>query len=173
MKRGIVIVLFFFFGCQENTKNNKVMEEQQQIQEVVTSVFIHTDNGHWSAVEALFDAQVDLDYSSMTGNPAVSLSPQAITTAWKTVLPGFLHTHHQIGNFVIKVVEDKAHAFIYGTATHYLEDDAGSLWTVVGTYDFDLEKRMGDWKINKMKFNYKYQTGNPELVKRAITNVKK
>ena len=136
-------------------------------------MFVHADNRNWTEVEAQFDSKVTLDYSSMTGNPATEVSPTEITTGWKTVLPGFKFTHHQIGNFITEVYGNKAHSFCYGTATHYLDDDNGNVWTVVGSYDFNLEKIDGTWKIITMTFNYKYQEGNTKLIEKAIENAKK
>ncbi len=147
------------------------MNDSKAIEETVAYVFINSDQRNWSGVEAQFAPNVTLDYSSMTGNPAAKITPIEITAGWKTVLPGFTHTHHQIGNFVTEINGNKAHSFCYGTATHYLEDEGGNIWTVVGSYDFDLEKIESEWKVTTMTFNYKYQDGNGNLIQKAIENV--
>nr|WP_299382551.1 nuclear transport factor 2 family protein [Allomuricauda sp.] len=165
-----LISLFTLTICL--TLNAQEME-QSLVQSTVTKLFVATDQEDWSLVEAKFADQVNLDYSSMTGNPAAEVSPAEITSSWKTVLPGFDHTHHQIGNFITEIIEDKAHVFVYGTASHFLEDENGSVWTVVGSYDFDLEKTGSNWKITAMTFNYKFQNGNNELIQKAIENVSK
>lgn len=148
------------------------MNHTEQIKDTITQLFVHTDNGNWNGVEAQFASKVILDYSSMTGNPSEALKPEDITSAWKTVLPGFTHTHHQIGNFIVEMDNNEARVFCYGTATHYLEDKGGNVWTVVGSYDFDLENMQGDWKITSMTFNFKYMDGNASLIQKAIENVK-
>ena len=152
--------------------NAQSMEDQINIQETIYQLFINSDNRNWNGVEAQFSDAVLLDYSSMSGQPASTLTPQQITSAWKTVLPGFTYTHHQIGNVVITVDAKKAQAFCYGTATHYLEADEGNIWTVVGSYDFDLKQQDDTWKITTMRFNFKYQNGNSKLIEKAIENVK-
>lgn len=152
--------------------NAQNMENKINIQETITKMFVNSDNRNWTEVEAQFAPKVTLDYSSMTQNPAAEVSPTDITTAWKTVLPGFTYTHHQIGNFITEVDGTKAHSFCYGTATHYIEDENGNVWTVVGSYDFDLEKIDNNWKITSMTFNYKYQDGNGKLIEKAIENAK-
>ena len=131
--------------------------------EAVISLFIATDQQNWEQVEQIFAPKVLLDYSSMSGNPAASLAPTDITTAWKGILPGFESTHHQLGN--IRSTEDgnKATVFCYGTATHYLTNDAGNVWTVVGSYDFELAKSDKGWQITAMTFHFKYQDGNTAL----------
>lgn len=141
--------------------------------DIVTQLFIATDQRNWNQVKQLFAAKVLLDYSSMTGNPATELSPEQIVSAWKGVLPGFESTHHQLGNFVSNITQNKAIVFCYGTANHFLKNAQGSLWTVVGTYDFVLQKdSQGTWKIAAMKFNFKYQTGNTVLPQQAMQKLK-
>lgn len=148
-------------------------QEMSSPKDVVINLFVTTDLNDWSAVEHVFDSSVVLDYSSMNGQPGSELTPMQIIDAWKGILPGFESTHHQLGNFQTSVKDNSAHVFCYGTASHYLKDEAGSLWTVVGTYDFDLVKdRSGKWKITAMKFNFKYQDGNNGLAQKAINNLK-
>lgn len=142
-------------------------------QEVITALFVATDEHQWNTVEQIFNDEVVLDYSSMTGDPAARLSPADITTAWKGILPGFRYTHHQLGNFLVSVKIDKADVKCYGTATHYLEDEGGNVWTVVGTYDFSLTRSGDSWRVDSMKFNFKYQDGNTALPRKAIEQAKK
>lgn len=174
MKTTVLIVCtVLFIGCKQPKQMTTNMNDTQHIQETITKVFVNSDNRNWEAVEAQFAPKVNLDYSSISGQPAAEVTPQQITSSWKTVLPGFTYTHHQIGNFITEINGNKAHSFCYGTATHYLEHDNGNVWTVVGTYDFDLENINGHWKLTSMTFNYKYQDGNTKLIEQAIENVKK
>ena len=143
-------------------------QEVNAIQERINTLFIATDQQEWHVVEECFSPNVVLDYSSMTGEQAVEMAPQQITELWKSILPGFDYIHHQVGNVIVKEDNGKATLFCYGTATHYLENENENVWTVVGTYDFDLEQDKSGWKISTMKFNFKYQTGNLELPQMAI-----
>ncbi|MEL6557343.1 MAG: nuclear transport factor 2 family protein [Bacteroidota bacterium] len=141
--------------------------------DAVNQLFVSSDQRDWNMVEQIFDDNVLLDYSSMSGNPAASLTPEAITTAWKGVLPGFEYTHHQIGNMLTTIDDNTAKVFCYGTATHYLTDEEGNVWTVVGSYDFDLRLDAKDnWRVTSMKFNFKYQDGNTSLPEKAINRLK-
>lgn len=136
---------------------------------VVTQLFVSTDQRDWSTVEKCFTSSVLLDYSSMTGAPSTTLSPYELISNWKGILPGFESTHHQIGNFLISQEGSAAEVFCYGTASHFLNDDAGSIWTVVGSYNFRLTSLPdGTWQISEMKFNFKYQTGNTSLAEKAM-----
>ena len=108
----------------------------------------------------------------MNNQPGALVSPNQIIAQWSAVLPGFDYTHHQIGNLIVEAEGETAHAFCYGTASHYLEHEKGNVWTVVGSYDFDLRKENNNWVITSMRFNYKYQTGNSDLVAIAIEKLK-
>ena len=142
-------------------------------EQIVVGLFVATDRQEWDKAAEYFDDEVLLDYSSMDGNPATNLTPEQIISAWKGILPGFEHTHHQIGNTMCSSDGNSAEVFCYGTASHYLNDSGGNLWVVVGTYDFELIKNEnGSWKITSMKFNYKYQDGNTALPERAMNKLK-
>ncbi len=141
--------------------------------DAVTQLFVATDQREWKTVEEIFDSKVLLDYSSMNGSPAVDLTPDQITGAWKGILPGFESTHHQVGNFITRIDGNEATVFCYGTATHFLSDEAGNVWTVVGSYDFELSIDDADkWRVRTMKFNFKYQDGNTSLPEKAINKLK-
>ncbi len=136
----------------------------ENINGVVVRLFVATDQRNWRAVEQCFAPKVTVDFSSMNGSPASLLTRQELVQSWKAVLPGFESTHHQLGNFITTAKSDSAHVFCYVTASHYLPHEDGSLWTVVGSYDFDLTKnRSRQWEITKMAFNFKYQAGNTDL----------
>jgi hypothetical protein len=145
----------------------------ENVQETVTRLFIATDQRDWQTVQQCFASHVELDYSSMNQQVPTQLTPIEIINGWKNILPGFEYTHHQLGNFVIQTDKTKAHLFCYGTASHYLTAEQGNLWTVVGSYDFDLVLENKQCKITRMKFNFKFQEGNLSLPALAMSRVKK
>lgn len=148
------------------------VQSMEKVNDAVVRLFVASDNREWNIVESIFADEVLLDYSSMNGQPAVTLSPQEITTSWKSILPGFESTHHQLGNFITTVDGNTAEVFCYGTATHYLPHEKGNVWTVVGTYNLKLTKVKDAWRVSAMKFNFKYMDGNTALPQAAMDKVK-
>ncbi|MNM19545.1 hypothetical protein D3C81_298550 [compost metagenome] len=142
-------------------------------EDTVVELFVAVDSRDWDGVRKCLADQVLLDYSSMNGQPPAVLSANDIIDSWGNVLPGFNSTHHQLGNMLVRANPSEASLFCYGTATHYLEHESGNVWTVVGSYDFDLKEMNGGWRIVKMKFNFKYQDGNTELPALAVEKAKK
>lgn len=161
----IFLIGFLFF--------NKVEAQamRDEIKETVLKVFIYTDERKWDDLQNVFAEKVLLDYSSFSGNEANELSPKQIIDAWSGFLSLFTSTHHQVSNFLIEEKGNNATVFCYGTATHYFPNESGNnIWTVVGTYDFDLEKNDSGWRVKKMKYNFKYQDGNTDLPKSVQEN---
>lgn len=148
--------------------------DTQQIIAIVNDLFISVDNRDWEKVKIIFNDIVLLDYTSMAGGEPANLSSIQIIDSWKGILPGFDKTHHQLGNYLVEIDQLFAKAFCYGTATHYLSNESkNNIWTVVGSYDFELKSIRNSWRITKMKFNLKYIDGNNDLPIRARERMKK
>ena len=160
---GLAPLLFSFLAC------GGANSEARAVESAVTTLFVATDERDWPTVQTTFADQVNLDYTSFVGGEPALLSPKQIAANWAGFLPGFDSTHHQLGNFQVRPGSDgKTRAFVYGTATHFIKDaPGGEVWTVVGTYDFTLSKAGDAYKIESMKFNFKYQDGNGTLPKLA------
>jgi hypothetical protein len=143
--------------------------EEQKVYEKVNELFLKTDARDWPAVKAVFAGKVNFDMSSLTGDAPVELTPDEIAGAWEKGLAPLEAVHHQTGNYVIRVDGSRATAFCYGTASHYLPTKSGNnVRKFVGSYDFELARENGQWKITSFKFNFKYMDGNPDLEKEAI-----
>ena len=171
---SIIIVLTTLSGhAQPNPNTMETTATQKQaIQEVVTAIFVSSDERNWAAVENAFAPKVLLDYTSMAGGDPATLTPHQITDSWKSVLPGFQHTHHMISNFEIEVEGTEATVSHYGNAQHYLNVENGEdLWSVVGTYGHHLVLTEKGWKVDRMTFNLKYMKGNMDLPRIAQENV--
>ena len=143
--------------------------EKQAITETILNLFIGADQRDWDRCRSAFAHEVNLDYTSLAGGEPATLAADILVDNWKGFLPKFKATHHQLGNFYIRKHKDIAQAFFYGTATHYSpQPDGRNVWTVVGTYDAELEKQSEAWKVTALRFNLSYVDGNlelPDLVK--------
>ncbi len=130
----------------------------------ISRFFIDVDDRNWASVESAMTGRVHLDYSSFGAGEPVDLTPEAITTAWKELLPGFDQTHHQIGNTLVDSKEQKATIKVHATTTHFIDGaEGGDIWVVYGTYNIALVHEGGEWKINSIQFIFKFQDGNIDL----------
>src|SRR6185295_9121563 len=117
----------------------------------------------WGAVKGCLADEVVFDMSSLSGDEPAILTAQAIVDMWEAGLRPLQAIHHQAGNLLAAVEGDRATAFCYGIASHYLANPSGrNTRTFVGSYDFSLARLAGRWKISAFKFNLKYIDGNKD-----------
>lgn len=163
--RTILISFLVLFSMTLSAK----MTQEQQVSETVSKLFIYMDNNDWPKLKKLFTKHLVFDYSSINNKPAKRIHRDQLIKKWKGFLPGFDYTHHQIGNMVAKVKDKRAAVFCYTTINHFIADeDDGELWEIVGDFNLSLRKYGKKWLVTKMKFNLKYQLGNPLLGEVAI-----
>ena len=130
----------------------------------VQGFFEAVDTRDWEAAEALMTDPFYLDYSSFGAGPGAELSPVDILMGWKSILPGFDFTHHQLGPLIIEEDGSEATVRAYVTADHQIADvPEGEVWTVCGSYVLDLKKIGSDWKLSGNTFLFKFQSGNTNL----------
>jgi SnoaL-like domain len=138
--------------------------EKDAIIETITRLFVGTDDRDWEAVRACFTPRVLFDMSSMTGGAAAELDVGEIVDGWDRGLRHLKAIHHQAGNFRVTVNGDRADAFCYAIASHYLPNATGQNTRLfVGSYDFKMEKDGAAWRIRLFRFNLKYMDGNLQL----------
>jgi len=68
--RTITILLVSILSFTLNAQHM----ERSKVNETVSKLFVATDNKNWSKVEHIFAELVELDYSSMNGNPIAKMT---------------------------------------------------------------------------------------------------
>jgi hypothetical protein len=142
--------------------------DRERIIDRITALFLATDRKDWPAVEACFAPAVQFDMSSVGAGPVSTKRPSEIADGWRTGLAAIEHIHHQAGNFVVHVTGDRAEAFCYGIAYHFVgRSDGRNTRVFVGSYDYELAcdraPASPDWRITAMRFTLKFLDGNPTL----------
>jgi hypothetical protein len=142
------------------------VNQKDDIVETANKLFIYTDQRNWEGVKAIFADEVLFDMTSMAGGSPAILKPQQIADMWDAGLRELKATHHQVGNYLVKVRDEDADLFCYGIAIHHLPNPTNENNRVfVGSYDLHLLKIGGVWKVDKFKFNLKFIEGNKDLEK--------
>jgi hypothetical protein len=132
----------------------KSLADKAQVIDTINDLFIATDDRDWPKVLSCFSSEVLFDMSSLTGQEAVSLSPQEIVNSWEEGLKPLKVVHHQAGNYRVSIDGDEARGFCNGIAFHYLPNSTGMNTRVfVGSYDFHLRREDARWLIDQFRFN--------------------
>lgn len=163
-------------GCATTNAPKVAVQSTQkhEIINIIDNVGTLADARKWSELENLFDKKVLLDYSSMTKQPAETLSTKEIMNRWSAFLPGFDWTSHKNTNQKVTLI-DATHAKATSDikATHYIKGaNGGEFWVVNGSYDYTLTNKNGAWKIEYMKLNFKSTEGNNNLPNLALKRAK-
>jgi len=139
--------------------------DRTRIVETINRLFIATDNRDWPLVKRCFAPVVLFDMSSLGAGPAARKPATEIVRAWDEGLKPLRAIHHQVGNHIVEMHGEKATAFCYGIAVHYLPNPTNAnTRTFVGSYDFDLVRAERDrWVIAAFTFHLKYIEGNATL----------
>lgn len=138
---------------------------KQQIVDLVTELFVATDQRDWAAVKRCFADRVLFDMSSLGAGPATRRTPDEIAGGWAEGLKPIEALHHQAGNFRVAVHEARATASCYGIAFHFRRTGSGrNTRTFVGSYAFLFEQGgPHGWRITSFRFDLKFIDGNPQL----------
>jgi hypothetical protein len=168
--RFAILFLCFIFFQQCNPTNEKINmknsgeTEKWKIVETYSAIFLNSDAHQWNKVRASFSDTVNLDYTSLSGQPATAMKSDDIIKAWSSFLPKFNFTLHYLTNHVVSIEENEAIASCYVHAVHHLKGaEGGDFWEVYGTYDIKLQKTNDEWKVTALKYNHKYAEGNLKL----------
>lgn len=139
--------------------------EREQIVEAVNKLFVYTDNQEWTKLqEEVFASQIELDMVSMGAEKVEQLSSREICYRWEEAFEGLDAIHHQAGNYIVTLNGDQAEAFAYSIASHYKESaKKEKTRKYVGSYNLHLSKIHEAWRIDKIKYNLKYSSGNMAL----------
>ena len=139
---------------------------REELIETVDRLFIATDDKDWKTVADCFTPTVRFDMSSAGGGPERERPAEDIAADWQRGLEPIQALHHQAGNYRVSVDGERARVFCYGIAYHYLPKPSGRNTRVfVGSYDLQLTRAAGRWKISAFRYHLKFIDGNAELEK--------
>ncbi|HLL82754.1 MAG TPA: nuclear transport factor 2 family protein [Longimicrobium sp.] len=143
-------------------------EDRQAVADVVAHVALDADAREWAALRSRFADRVEVDYSSLTGQPAATVDADALMAGWSALLPGFDATQHLLGPVVVEVDGDRATAHTHVRATHRIAGAAGGeLWVVGGRYTYGLVRTPSGWRVASTRLELAYQEGNTGLAAMA------
>ncbi len=142
--------------------------ERLDVIETCTRMAWHADQREWEALRSVFADRVRLDYTSLNGGEPVTLPADDLVAAWSRTLGAFDATQHLVTNHLVTVDGDTAVCTASFQATHRLATPFGSpLWTLGGTYRFDLVRDGDGWLISGVVMTATWADGNHELLARA------
>lgn len=155
-----------------STTANVALSEpaSQQIEEarvitLVSSIPMAVDLAAYDLAEAAFAAEVVIDYTSLWGGEPATMTPAALMTAWRGIVPGFDATYHELSNVEVTISGDTAIATADVDGRHWID---GEVWRPIGTYLWDLERGADGWEVTRMVFDMTEEHGSRDLAAQAM-----
>ena len=145
--------------------DQQTLMDKLELQELANKLFMFTDSGQWSRLEAeVFAEKVWFDMTSAGGEKPSLLPAGDICALWKNGFTGLDAVHHQAGHYLVDVQENEAFIYAYAIASHYKKAaQKGSTRIFVGSYDLKAIRSPQGWRLNQFKYNLKYMDGNTTL----------
>jgi hypothetical protein len=145
------------------------MSDRDDVADIIGSLAVHVDGRQWGRLQALFAAEVRVDYTSLFGGDAQSLTREDLIAGWRKLLPGFTRTCHVIGAPAIVAIGSIAQATASVVAWHFLKEASvePDFWLVGGCYEMSFAKADGVWRITLLTLANAWAEGNLDLPKLA------
>lgn len=139
------------------------------IQRTILAMICDVDLLQLNAAERLFAPQVEVDYTSLWGGSPAVMAPADLIGSWRTLLPGFDATWHELDDIAVRIDGTKAEASCAVAARHWID---GAVWLPKGRYEFALVNT-GAWRISRMRFVLTEELGDRALVDKARGKTKR
>jgi len=140
---------------------------REEIVATVTNIAHSIDHKRWTDLRGLYAETVKTDYTSLFGGDVQTQTGDALIEAWKKLLSPVV-TQHLEGPIAVALRGDEATARCHVRGYHYLKGAAGGdEWMVAGHWVIGLAKTPAGWKVDAMKLETLYQTGNTQLLQVA------
>jgi len=148
------------------------LQDKADIQDLILKYAWGIDSRDWGLFRSIFADELEMDYSSFNGAPAMTLSGDDWVAACKALAPGFDATQHTLTNFMIDVAGDTATTTVYVQAEHFIATDKGERsHTLGGYYNHRLVKSPDGWKISGLVFTVFWRRGDPQVYELAANVV--
>jgi SnoaL-like domain len=123
------------------------------------------DARDWARIRACCADHVAVDYRSLFGGAAETITSDVLMERWRGLLPGFDGTQHVTGPVLVSnLTTEAAEVRTAVRGYHYAADaSGGAVWMVAAHYQMRLSKVDGRWVIATLTLEVTYQEGNVGL----------
>jgi hypothetical protein len=143
------------------TVDANTLIDERQIIATLHALVNAFDQKSWQNAEALFTPKVRL----CVGGPPLEVTPRALVTQWRSVLARCETTLHFLSNHLVIVRGNTAESSSSVVGLHLASESAGKSHLVTfGTFQHELLRQDGLWKIEALSFCQLFSLGNAELL---------
>lgn len=144
------------------------MTDHRMICEQVYRYALGLDTRNWPLYRSIFTDEIDADFSSYHGRPAVHMRADDWVASARKLFAGFAATQHTMSNPIVEVDGDRAVCTMYMQAVHSVEPGDDAAWfTMAGYYSDTLVRSGGGWLLDGVTLNILWLRGDRSIMKTA------
>lgn len=135
--------------------NDVELTDKQQILETVESVHRYRDHAMWDKISDYFVERPYIDDIELTKEKPGIKHIKDLIGNWRNELRNYFYaTRHKVQTMRIRLVGTKEASVASEVKGQYFINDRGVRYVlnVDGTYEYNLVKKSGRWKIGGLKF---------------------
>lgn len=127
------------------------------------------DTRDWTLYRSIFTDQIDMDFSSYSGEAAKTFTADDWVRGVQPLFEGLDATQHSLSNPLIDVEGNRARCRMYMQAEHFLTQGQGdSSYAIGGYYDDQLIRTDMGWRISAVTLNVLWHRGNKHIMSLAV-----
>ncbi|MCU1454704.1 MAG: hypothetical protein JWN46_2850 [Acidimicrobiales bacterium] len=147
--------------------------DRAEITETVYGYAAGMDTRDWELYRSVFMPEVQLDFSSYSGQPASVQTADELVEGAKFLISGLDASQHSMSNPRISIDGDTAECIVYAVADHILVNELGeSSYRFGGYYTDGLVRTSAGWKIASVRLTVSWHRGNKHVLRLAYDRVK-
>lgn len=145
------------------------MTDHQEICETLYRYALALDTRNWTLYRSIFSDQVDFDFSTYHGRPAVRMHADDLVASAAQLFAGFSSTQHTMSNPIVDIDGDKARCTMYIQAAHSVEPDPDAAWFIMGGhYEDTLERSTSGWVLTGVTMKLRWTRGDKSIMRTAL-----
>ena len=126
------------------------------------------DDREWAALVSILADTIELDFTSLWGGEPETVTGTDLAARWRDMSERLDATQHLITGILPEITGDTATVVASLMAVHRRANATGGvLWTVGGTYRFELRRVTERWIINGLTLQVAWVDGNQAVIASA------
>jgi hypothetical protein len=136
--------------------NDVELSDKQQIEDAVESVHRYRDHAMWDKLSDYFVERPYINDIELTKEKPGIKHIKELIGSWRNELRNYFYaTRHRVQSMSVSILGNKQATVESEVKGQYFINDKGVRYVlnVDGTYEYNLVKKSGRWKIGELKFN--------------------
>lgn len=142
--------------------------DRARIEDVVARFAVALDARDVDGAVACFAERVGWDYESLTGRPAIEVTPAELAQRWRATIVHTDASQHFLSMPQVTVDGDRATCTVHAQVSVWLANPGGGARsTTYGRYAFALVRGADGWRIAAVTLTVQHNDGNARIMELA------